>query len=166
MKKLVNCKVHGKIMKRISILLVFILMFILVGCGSTLKTSTTAPAKAKVTAQSILDKLKVKEASYMTNITVVTAENDANKLLGRPNQYTEKITWKDKRSKDSQVDCSIELFSNKEDATARKTYLDGIIKSIPMLTQYITQKDNVLLRIDGVLTPTQSKEYIDIFNNN
>ena len=135
------------------------------GCASKTQ-NTAAPVKEKVTAQSILDKLKVKEGSYMTDSVVITAENDPNKFLGRPNQYTEKITWKDSRSKDSQVDCSIELFGNKEDATARKTYLDSIIKSMPMLTQYITQKDSVLLRIDGVLTPAQSKEYMDIFNNN
>lgn len=157
-------------MKKISLVIICILLFALVGCSS--KTSTAAPIKEKekvvekVTAQSIADKLKGKESSYMTDITVVTAENDPNKFLGRPNQYTEKITWKDNRSKDSQVDCSIELFANKEDATARKTYIEGIIKSMPMLTQYIVQKDNVLLRIDGVLTPAQSKEYTDIFNNN
>jgi uncharacterized protein YcfL len=157
-------------MKKISSFLICILLFALVGCSSKSETSTVVPTKEKqkvvekVTAQSVVDKLKEKESSYMIDITVVTAENDPNKLLGRPNQYTEKITWKDNRSKDSQVDCTVELFANKEDATARKTYIEGIIKSMPVLTQYIVQKDNVLLRIDGVLTPAQSKEYIDIFN--
>lgn len=165
-------------MKKISSFLICILLFALVGCSSKTETSSTTStqekekvekkvekkAPEKVTAQSVVDKLKEKESGYMIDITVVTAENDPNKLLGRPNQYTEKITWKDNRSKDSQVDCSVELFANKEDATARKTYIEGVIKSMPMMTQYIVQKDNVLLRIDGVLTPAQSKEYIDIFN--
>ena len=151
-------------MKKISLFLVCILMLALVGCGSQTKTSQATSTPVKVTAQSIFDKVKAAESSYITDVTVVTADNDPNKFLGRPNQYTEKITWKDNRSVDSQVDCSIELFGNKEDATARKTYLDTIIKSMPILTQYITQKDNVLLRIDGVLTPAQSKDYIDIFN--
>ena len=142
--------------KILSLLCVILLMVGLVGCGSSTN-------KAKLTAQSISDKLKEKENSYMTSITVTTAENDENKLLGRPNQYTEKINWVDNRSKDSQVDCSIELFNNMEDATARKTYLESISKSMPMFTQYIEQKDNVLLRIDGALTPIQSNEYIKIF---
>ncbi|KHD36064.1 hypothetical protein NL50_09790 [Clostridium acetobutylicum] len=143
-----------------------------VGCSesSTSKKSNSNTAKTIAkpkpkTAQSVLDELKKKESAYMTNITVVTADNDSNKLLGRPNQYTEKVTWEDNRSKDSQVDCSIELFKNKDDAKARKDYLEKIIKSMPMLTQYIEQKDNVLLRIDGVLTPAQSKEYINIFDS-
>lgn len=142
------------------------------GCSqsSTSKksNSTTAKTIAKPkpkTAQSVLDELKKKESAYMTSITVVTAGNDPNKLLGRPNQYTEKISWKDNRSKDSQVDCSIELFKNKDDAAARKTYLEKVIKSMPVFMQYIEQKDNVLLRVDGVLTPSQSKEYMDIFDS-
>jgi sulfur transfer complex TusBCD TusB component (DsrH family) len=159
-------------MRKIGLILICILLFALGGCGPKSQTSNAVPAKEKekvvekVTAKSVVDKLKTKESSYMIDITVITAENDPNKFLGRPNQYTEKITWKDNRSKDSQVDCSVELFANKEDATARKAYIEGIIKSMPILTQYIIQKDNVLLRIDGVLTPAESKEYTDIFNNN
>lgn len=168
-----NDKMKKKIYKS-RLALFFSAIIILVsfaGCSqsSTSKKSNSATAKTIAkpkTAQSVLDELKKKESAYMTDITVVTAENDENKLLGRPNQYTEKITWKDSRSKDSQVDCSIELFKNKEDATSRKTYLEKVIKSIPVFTQYIAQKDNVLLRIDGVLTPVQAKEYIDIFNSN
>lgn len=150
--------------------LVLIVPFTACSQSSTGKksNSTTAKTIAKPkpkTAQSVFDELKKKESAYMTDITVVTAENDPNKLLGRPNQYTEKISWKDNRSKDSQVDCSIELFKNKDDATTRKTYLQKIIKSMPIFTQYIDQKDNVLLRIDGVLTPDQAKEYTSIFDS-
>lgn len=155
--------------KIFSMLLTLVLAIGLIGCGTEAKTgnagkTTKAKPKVKVTAQSISDKLKEKEGSYMTEITVVTAENDENKLLGRPNEYTEKITWKDNRIKDSETDCSIELFKNKEDVAARKKYLEGVIKAFPAFTQYITQKDNVLLRIEGALSPAQAKEYTDIFN--
>jgi hypothetical protein len=145
--------------------MVTLLLFALIGCssGTGSNVSNKPKPKPKITAQYIVDTLKTKEGNYMTNITVVTAENDENKLLGRPNQYVQKITWKDSRSKDSNVDCSVEFFNNKEDATARKTYIQNIIKSMPMLTQYIEQNNKALLRIDGVLTPDQSKEYMDIF---
>ncbi len=155
-----------KSIKRITIfLMVTLLLFALIGCssGTGSNVSNKPKPKPKITAQYIVDTLKTKEGNYMTNITVVTAENDENKLLGRPNQYVQKITWKDSRSKDSNVDCSVEFFNNKEDATARKTYIQNIIKSMPMLTQYIEQNNKALLRIDGVLTPDQSKEYMDIF---
>lgn len=155
-----------KLIERTTIFFMNILLtFTLIGCGNnTTASSDNKPKpKPKITAQYIVDTLKAKKGKYMTNITVVTAENDENKLLGRPNQYIQRITWKDNRSKDSNVDCSIEFFKNKDDATTRKIYIQNIIKSMPMLTQYIEQKNKALLRIDGVLTPDQSKKYIDIF---
>jgi hypothetical protein len=118
----------------------------------------------KITAQNVVDKLKETQGIYMANIKVVTAENDDNKLLGRPNQYTEKISWEDNRETNSTTDCTIEIFANNEDATARKEYIDVIIKSMPMFTQYMTLKGNMLLRIQGTLTPTQAEEYTKIFN--
>lgn len=149
-------------MKKISILLICVLILTLVGCGNK-QTVKVAP-QIKVTAQSIVNKLKTKEANYMTGISIVTAANDENKLLGRPNQYTEKITWNDNRAINASTNCTIEVFNNKEDATSRKTYIDAVTKSMPTLIQYTSQKDNTLLRIEGALTPTQSKEYMDIFN--
>lgn len=157
-------------MKKIIKLLMLSLfaVILLSGCGSNVTADTNKKVvkpKVKVTAKLILDKLKIKDSQYMTNISVLTAENDSDKLLGRPNQYTEKITWKDSRAQNSNVDCSIELFKNKDDATARKNYLENIIKAMPMLTQYIEQKNNVLIRIDGTLTPDQSNEYINVFKS-
>lgn len=144
-------------------------LILLAGCGTNTVASNSKKAKAKpkikVTAQLVVNKLKEKEGQYMTNISNVTAENDPNKLLGRPNQYTEKITWSDSRSQNSNVDCSIELFKNKADADSRKKYLETVIKSMPMLTQYIEQKNNVLIRVDGVLTPSQANEYINVFKS-
>lgn len=142
---------------------------LLTGCessttGNAIKKAKVKP-KIKITAQLIVNKLKEKDTQYMTNISAITSENDPNKFLGRPNEYTEKITWTDSRSKDSNVDCSVELFKNKEDATNRKNYIQNIIKSMPMLTQYVEQKNNVLIRIDGVLTPDQANEYINIFKS-
>jgi hypothetical protein len=133
--------------------------------NSSAKGDSSKSQKSKVTAQSVVDKLKEKEGNFMTGITVVTAENDDNKLLGRPNQYTEKIFWKDNRSTGDRTDSTVEVFNNKEDADARRQYIEGIIKSMPTFTQYIEQKNNVLIRIDGQLTPDQANEYLNIFKS-
>lgn len=132
--------------------------------NGTAKTATPAPVKVKLTAQLIFDKFKETEKTNITKAVIVTAENDENNFLGRPNQYTEKICWNDGRIKDSQTVSSIELFNNKEDALARKTYIESITKAMPVLTQYLILKDNILLRIESGLTPTQSEEYIKVFN--
>ena len=144
-----------------------------IGCSNNSKTQATSksatetispkPVKVKLTAQLIFNKLKETEKTNITKIEIVTAENDVNHFLGRPNQYTEKICWNDGRLKDSQTLSSIEVFNNKEDAAARKAYIESITKAMPMLTQYIVQKDNILLRIESGLTPTQSEEYIKVF---
>jgi len=129
-------------------------------------TAVNATPRIKVTAQSIVNELKTKESRCMTNITVTTAANDENKLLGRPNQYTEKITWNDNRATDTDNECTIEVFNNKEDATARYKYVTTVDKTLQFAVQYITQKNNAVLRIEGALTPAQAKEYTDIFNKN
>ncbi|MBU3171329.1 hypothetical protein [Clostridium estertheticum] len=149
-------------------------LFTLIGCSSGTKSTSsnvaptvtkTKPVKVKLTAKLIFNKFKETEKAHITKIEMVTAENDQNKLLGRPNQYTEKICWSDGRLKDSQTVSSIEVFNNKVDATARKTYIETISKSMPMLTQYLTVKDNILLRIESGLTPVQSEEYIKVFKS-
>lgn len=150
-------------MKKIYIILFGIFMLGLVGCGTN-NIASGIKLPVKVTAQTIVDKLKVKEGKYMTNITVSTAANDSNKLLGRPNSYTEKINWNDSRDADKDLDCTIEVFNNKEDATTRKTYIDAVNKAFPVGVQYSVQKDNTYLRIEGALTPAQAKEYTDIFS--
>lgn len=152
-------------MKKISVLIFCMLMVVLVGCSAktNVTKSVNATPKVKLTAQSIFDKLKETEAKSITKVVIVDADHDESGLFGRPNQYTEKIEWKDSRIQNSQVTSSIEVFKTAEDATARKTYLEGIIKSMPTFIQYIEQKDNILLRIEGGLKPAQSNEYIKVF---
>lgn len=160
---------HNNLTKKVSIFFMSVfLIFALVGCGNTVSTTSSnkpkPKPKPKIAAQYIVDTLKTKEGNYMTDIVVTTADNDENKLLGRPHQYTEKINWKDNRAKDSHTDCTVEIFKNSEDAVTRKNYVDNIEKNMAPLVQYLDQKKNVLLRIDGRLTPQQSKEYTDIFD--
>lgn len=80
---------------------------------------------------------------------VTTTENDKNQLLGRPNQYTSKVTF---------TNGSIEVFANKEDATNRKEYIDNIGKKMPLVAEYNYVNDTgALLRLDKKLNPDEAK---------
>ena len=162
-------------MKKLVYLLSIGLMVSLLGCGSTSTVttpSTPAPAKeaaqpAKViTAEGIGNVIKA-NVPTMSGIVVYTEDTDTNKLLGRPNQYTSKVNFADTRteqlSKDNPTGGSVEVFANPQDAKTRWTYVDEISKSSPMFTQYLYLNGNVLLRIDGALTPSQAKEYETAF---
>ncbi|MFD8420330.1 hypothetical protein [Streptomyces sp. NPDC059466] len=99
----------------------------------------------------------------------VTAENDPNKLLGRPNQYTSKITFSDSRISADDVtgtdkgDVSrggaIEAFSSGADATARAEYIQAVTKGMPALSEYDYVHGTVVVRVSHYLTPKQAAVY-------
>jgi len=133
--------------KLISILLCSLMIFALVGCGS-------AASKKALNAEEYGTKLT--EAGLAIDaIEVTTADNDVNKLMGRPNQYTSKINF---------TNGSIEVFTNKEDAKNRKEYIDSIGKKLPLMAEYSYINDKgTLLRIKKDLTPDDAKKYEDAF---
>ncbi|MFZ1176905.1 MAG: hypothetical protein WAO15_11685, partial [Mycobacterium sp.] len=129
----------------------------------------TAPAPA-----SNLDATAVFKALAATVPTarltgVVTAENDPNSLLGRPNEYTSKITFSDSQipasdvqfAKPGDVDLGggIEVFSTADDAAARAKYIQAIVKSMPMFSEYDYVHGDVVLRVSHYLTPDQAAKY-------
>ncbi len=134
--------------KLISILLCSLMVFTLVGCGGT------AASKKALNAEEYGSKLK--EAGLdIENVEVTTAENDQNKLMGRPNQYTSKINF---------TNGTIEVFANKEDAKNRKEYIDNIGKKMPLMAEYSYINDvGTLLRIKKDLTPDDAKKYEEAF---
>jgi hypothetical protein len=178
-----------KMKKLLAIALSVCAVFTLASCGHTTKTNTTpAPTQsspASVAASSAPSSAQQPEAAKITdaesvvtaladaglpidNIIVFTAETDDATLLGRPNQYTSRVKFADTRA-DQAKDTSptggcVEFFNNSADADARYKYLDEIIKSIPMFAQYLYLTDNVILRIDGDLTPEQADEYKTAFD--
>jgi hypothetical protein len=99
----------------------------------------------------------------------VTAENDSNHLLGRPGQYTSKITFSDSRIKtadthgvkagDVQLGGSIETFANNADAQTRAKYIQTVTKNIPALIEYDYVHGASVIRVSQLLTPAQAKEY-------
>ncbi|MFF4903086.1 hypothetical protein [Streptomyces sp. NPDC001068] len=148
----------------------------LVGCSNSSNSSgdTGAPPKAEaavskpVTADTAFTQLSDAVTSAKLSGTV-TAENDPNHLLGRPNQYTSKITFTDTRIKTSDVEGSdkgdvdrggaIEVFADGAGAQARAEYIQTVTKSMPALSEYDYVHGTVLVRVSHYLTPTQAAGY-------
>lgn len=108
----------------------------------------------------------------MARSVAYTAKTDPNDLLGRPNQYTSKVNFKDTRLKpdsladdlDVQEGGSIEVFENKSDAIRRKEYIEGIGKGFSPFSEYTYREGTVLLRLSHRLLPKQAAEYEDALN--
>jgi hypothetical protein len=99
----------------------------------------------------------------------VTAANDPNHLLGRPNQYTSKVTFTDSRIKASDVEGTergdverggaVEVFGSPSDAQIRAKYIQDVTKSMPALAEYDYVHGTVLVRVSHYLTPSQAGQY-------
>ncbi|GHE76355.1 hypothetical protein GCM10018782_57530 [Streptomyces griseoaurantiacus] len=99
----------------------------------------------------------------------VTAANDPNHLLGRPNQYTSKVTFTDARIKAADVSGTekgaverggaIEVFANSSAAQARAKYIQAVTKSMSALAEYDYVHGAVLVRVSHFLTPDQAAAY-------
>lgn len=138
--------------KSITVLLVLVLALPLVACSQ----------KPQMTASEIV--LALQDAGLpIDNIIEYTAETDPNESLGRPGSYTQKVNFADTRL--DQYDSSdpqggtVEVFENKEDATNRREYVEEISETMPVIGYYCYQVDNVLLRVQYNLTPTEAAEY-------
>lgn len=115
----------------------------------------------KLTAQDVVEVFQ--EAGIpLDKVVFHTAETDPNKLLGRPNQYTEKANWADTRLEQTGEDPiggTVELFASDDDLQRRKSYIETISQSAPMLVEYIYAQKNALVRVSKDLTPDQAAEY-------
>ncbi|MEV6027562.1 hypothetical protein [Streptomyces sp. NPDC052036] len=163
----------------------------LAGCsGSDSHSSNAVPTKAEPTnaapakdaaaqakplsAQTAFTKISAAVNTAKLSGTV-TADNDPNHLLGRPNQYTSKITFDETRISASDVSGtdkgdvdrggSIEVFGNPADAQARAKYIQSVTKSMPMLAEYDYVHGTVLVRVSHYLTPKQAADYKNATNN-
>ncbi|MGW3629323.1 hypothetical protein ACWD7F_04035 [Streptomyces sp. NPDC005122] len=149
-----------------------LLLGALTACSSTTghdsdDNSSAADTKS-LDATGAFSKLSGKIATAKLSGTV-TAENDPNKLLGRPNQYTSKITFTDSQISADDVtgtdkgDVSrggaIEAFSSPTDATARAKYIQAVTKGMPALSEYDYVHGTVVVRVSHYLTPKQASAY-------
>ncbi|MEV7179375.1 hypothetical protein [Kitasatospora sp. NPDC093679] len=100
---------------------------------------------------------------------VVTEVNDPNHLMGRPGQYTSKVTFTDSRIQTSDVDGldptdverggAVEVFATPEDAKKRADYIQAIVKSLPAMLEYDYVHGSAVVRVSKFLTPSQAGEY-------
>jgi hypothetical protein len=163
-----------------------VLLTILSACGSqtsatvastpTKAAPTASPTPTPKTASDILTALKAQKMPIGETF-VVTADNDVNKLLGRPGQYTSKVMWKDTRvtiayinHTGADIDVSdggsIEVCSTIVDAQNRFKYIQTISKSSSMFAEYEYLDGTAILRVSSQLTPTQAQAYDTAFQQN
>lgn len=136
--------------------------------SSTDDTKTGPAARRPITAGSAFSDVSAKVSTAKKSGTV-TAANDPNHLLGRPNQYTSKVTFTDTRIKASDVSGTekgaverggaIEVFADASAAKARADYIQSVTKAMSALAEYDYVHDTVLVRVSHYLTPDQAAEY-------
>ena len=125
------------------------------------KSVTASTPVQSLNAEDVLNTLKAAKLPIEKEL-VFTAENDPNKLLGRPNQYTGKASWNDKRVEPLTADdrsMTVEIFASGEDLENRRKYVESVTKAMSPLAQYQYVHKNALLRLSHKLTPQQVAEY-------
>jgi len=100
---------------------------------------------------------------------VVTAADDGNHLLGRPNGYTSKFYWTDTRVNQAQVRStqaddvghggSIETYPDVAGSQARKDYIVTVTKGVPAFAEYDYLAGTSVIRVSALLTPDQANQY-------
>lgn len=101
------------------------------------------------------------------DVVEFTAETDSNSLLGRPNQYIQKVNWKDTRIEEQgdpgvSTGGTVEVFLTVGDLEARKAYVETISASASFLAEYSFANGLVLIRLSHDLTPDEAKGYENV----
>lgn len=125
------------------------------------KTEVASTPLQTLKAEEVLNAFKAANLPIEKEL-LFTAEDDPNKLLGRPNQYTGKASWNDKRVEPLTPDdrsMTVEVFASTDDIENRRKYVESVTKSISPLAVYQYVHKNALLRLSHKLTPTQAAEY-------
>lgn len=161
-------------------IIVIILVTVAVFLSTNKKEKSQNQSTNTLTAEQVILILKENNIN-VGRYVVYNEETDLNNLLGRPNQYTSKATFEDTRLEQSNKDLdpeyfseaeinepiggTVEVFSNKEDMQKRKDYVASVTSSMSALVEYSYSNDYILLRLNKDLTPSQAKEYEDIFKS-
>jgi serine/threonine protein kinase, bacterial len=133
--------------------------------ASAAKSPQLAPAGALTpTAQNAAESIRA-AIPEVTDTIALTADNDANNLIGRPNGYAAATVLVDSRAQcptdGPGVDCgaTIEQWPSAEAAQRRADYIQAIGKNLPMMSEWTTVKGNLLLRVTGKLKPSAAETY-------
>lgn len=139
---------------------------VITGCGEpqtsqpyTGSGQTRQGAPATLTGDMIASALR-SSGLPIAEVRVFTAETDPNKLLGRPGQYTAKVSWKDQRARDTE-DATVELYPEREAMERRAKYIEELGRQSTLLLQYVYSdpERGAVLRVPKDLTPEQAKDY-------
>lgn len=126
-------------------------------------------AKSTPAAASIVKALVGKVSGAQPGV-VFTASSDPNHLLGRPNGYRSKAAWVDSRVNkddamgsdpgDIELGGSVEVFPSADAADSRRGYIQALQKGSSLFgSEYDYIRGAALVRVSGLLTPGQAKEY-------
>lgn len=153
------------LMRPILVSLAACVVLAVAGCGAN-SDAADAPESAAQVAKALADLIPQAEPSI-----VYDEQTDPNDLLGRPNGYDSKAALTDSRVPDAKVKGiskgdvelggGVEVFGTAEEAGRRAEYLDKLQSSAPELlgTDYLYVSGPTLLRVSGLLTPKQAREY-------
>ncbi len=130
------------------------------------QSPTPAPSTPQKAASALDVAQKIKAAvPTVTGITEITQANDANKLLGRPGQYTSGAWLTDTAGKPAATGVDggavVEVFATADDASTRSAYIQGQLKKLGPAygTEYDYLNGPVLVRVSGKLTPDAAALY-------
>ncbi|MCC3273221.1 hypothetical protein MUK71_03870 [Arthrobacter zhangbolii] len=102
-------------------------------------------------------------------VTEVTELNDTNGLIGRPGQYISAAWISDTAADSAETGIDggavVEVFADEADAQTRSDYIQGVLEGMgPAFgTEYHYMDGAVLLRVSGVLMPSQAALYEEAF---
>jgi hypothetical protein len=166
-----------------------VLLLALTGCSSAASTTGSSDAASPTTAASPISsataqsssaasapitataamKLLAAKISTAKQTGVITEDNDSNKLIGRPHEYTSKVTFKDSRipvgdtssfkAGDVELGGAVEVFATPADAAARAKYIQTATASLPALAEYDYVHGDVLVRVSHFIKPGLAKGY-------
>lgn len=127
-----------------------------------------APAQAQGrTAQQVVDGFQA--AGFpVAGVVAYDERSDPNRLLGRPGQYIEKVSWWDTRLRaPSEPEApgvldggSIERFANLNDLRERQRYLEAVASG-GLFGEYrfVNEPELMILRITFGLVPSDANDY-------
>lgn len=146
--------------KGLLLVLAILFVFCCAGCSGLAVSEKESYTASQVAATFL------KAGLPLSNITVYTEETDTNQKLGRPGEYTSKVSWGDTRYPESMIEdpdfATVEVFENQEDLETRKAYIESVFEAMPATKQYVYAVDLALLRLDYALTPQEAEEYSKI----
>jgi hypothetical protein len=133
---------------------------VLIGCGGG-SAGGDAPTAREVVRHLESEGLPVGE------VKVFDEETDPNDLLGRPNGYVAKASWRNPRIEeradpggfDVSTGGSVEVFDSEDGAARRVEYVQTLAEEAPLFGEYTFQDGSVVLRVSDRLTPDEADEY-------